>query len=552
VAQTAIFGINSQLDTGGIIDNLISLQRSPITIVEAKRALEDAKLLSFQDLRGRLQTFKGVVNTLNTEARFLSTKGEFSNSNATDTNSVISLTTNSQAASGTYSLTVNNLARESKLVSAGFSSTSGAVTQGVMNIVAGAASATITIDSTNNTVDGLRLAINNSGLNVKATFLNDGSSTNPLRLVLSGAKTGTDNAVTIKPTTNTVTSFLFGTGVQTTSSLGTNLVDFTETQSAQNANFFIDGIAVSKSGNVVSDVIDGTILTLDSTGSGTVTLSSDSDAIKDKVQAYIDGYNELASHLASELSLETETGETGVLFANFTIQNLQQKLRETITTQILGVTGDFSYLSQIGIRTASDGTLTLDNGDFTDALAANVSNISQLFSSSSSTTSSAVTFIGFTNNTLPGSYNIRVQNGVPQLATSGSTTFTDAVGSGNFYSGAEGTDAEGLNFRISSLNDGDYGTLTLSIGVAQITNRILANLTDTSLNGPLEAEIDSATETIKDFDETIVQMEERVVIFEETLKQRFTNLEVILGRLNSQRDAFNQSIAGIQALSKSK
>ena len=88
--------------------------------------------------------------------------------------------------------------------------------------------------------------------------------------------------------------------------------------------------------------------------------------------------------------------------------------------------------------------------------------------------------------------------------------------------------------------------------MAQITNRILANLTDASLNGPLEAEIDSATETIKDFDETIVQMEERVVIFEETLKQRFTNLEVILGRLNSQRDAFNQSIAGIQALSKSK
>ena len=552
MAQTAIFGINSNLDTGGIIDNLISLQRSPITIVEAKRALEDAKLLSFQDLRDRLQTFKGVANTLNTEARFLSTKADFSNNNATDTNSVASLSTNSQASSGTYSLSVSNLARESKLVSAGFSSTSGAVTQGVINIVTGTASAAITIDSTNNTVDGLRIAINNSGLDVNATFLNDGSSTNPLRLVLSGTKTGTDNVVTIKPTSSTTSSFLFGTGIQTSSQVGTNLVDFTETQSAQNANFFIDGIAVSKSANVVSDVIDGTILTLDSTGSGTVTLSSDSDAIKDKVQAYIDGYNELASHLTSELSLETETGETGVLFANFTIQNLQQKLRETITTQILGVTGDFSYLSQIGIRTVSDGTLTLNDGDFTDALAANVSNISQLFSSSSATTSSAVTFIGFTNNTLPGSYDIRVQNGVPQIATSGSTTFTDAVGSGNFYAGAEGTDAEGLNFRISSLNDGDYGTLTLSIGVAQITNRILANLTDASLNGPLEAEIDSATETIKDFDETIVQMEERVVIFEETLKQRFTNLEVILGRLNSQRDAFNQSIAGIQALSKSK
>ena len=305
MAQTAIFGINSNLDTGGIIDNLISLQRSPITIVEAKRALEDAKLLSFQDLRDRLQTFKGVANTLNTEARFLSTKADFSNNNATDTNSVVSLSTNSQASSGTYSLSVSNLAIESKLVSAGFSSTSGAVTQGVINIVTGTASAAITIDSTNNAVDGLRIAINNSGLDVNATFLNDGSSTNPLRLVLSGIKTGTDNVVTIKPTSSTTSAFLFGTGVQTSSQVGSNLVDFTETQSAQNANCFIDGIAVSKSANVVSDVIDGTILTLDSTGSGTVTLSSDSEAIKDKVQSYIDGYNELASHLTSELSLET-------------------------------------------------------------------------------------------------------------------------------------------------------------------------------------------------------------------------------------------------------
>ena len=194
MAQT-ILGINSNLDTGGILDNLIQLQRSPIDIVESKRALEDAKLLSFQDLRDRLQTFKGVVNSLNTEARFLSTKGEFSNNSATDTNSVLSLSTNSQASSGTFSLTVHNLARESKLVSAGFPSTSGAVTQGVMTLVAGTSSSTITIDSTNNTVDGLRLAINNSGLNIKASFLNDGSSSNPLRLVLSGSKTGTDNAI---------------------------------------------------------------------------------------------------------------------------------------------------------------------------------------------------------------------------------------------------------------------------------------------------------------------------------------------------------------------
>ncbi len=536
MAQTAIFGINSNLDTGGIIDNLVRLQRSPISIVEAKRALEDAKLLSFQDLRDRLQTFKSVVNTLNTESRFLATKGEFSNNNAVDTNSVVGITTSSQATSGTFSLTVNNLARETKLISEGFASVTSTIESGTMNLGVGDQSVEITIDESNNTLDGLRLAINNSGLDVKASFINDGSSENPVRLAVSGTKSGVDNAVTIG-----VTGFLFGAGT-------VNLVDFTQTQAAQNSNFVLDGVAVTKSGNVVSDVISGAILTLESAGSGTITLSSDSDAIKDKVQSYIDGYNELMLHLNSELALETETGETGVLFANFTVQNLQQKLREAVSAEIQGVTGNFSYLSQIGIRTLSDGTLSLNDGEFTDALAENVGNVSELFSSSSNTTSSAVTFIGFTDNTQPGGYNIRVSNGVPQVATSGSSTFVDAVGSGNFYAGADGTDAEGLNFRIASLDNGDYGTLTLSIGVAQITNRILANLTDASLEGPLEAEIDTSTGIIKDFDETLIQLEERAVLFEENLRERFTNLEVVLGRLNSQRDAFDQSIAGIQAL----
>jgi flagellar hook-associated protein 2 len=214
----------------------------------------------------------------------------------------------------------------------------------------------------------------------------------------------------------------------------------------------------------------------------------------------------------------------------------------------VGVSGDFNYLSQIGIRTNSDGTISIDDGDLSDALAQGVGNVSDLFSSNGSTTSSAVTFIGFTSATNPGGYDIQVSNGVPQLATSGSSTFVDATGAGNFFAGAAGTDSEGLNFRISDLSDGSYGKITITAGVAEITNRILANLTDSSLEGPLESEIDTATETIQDFDDTIIDLEERLVFFDENLREKFTNLEVTLGRLNSQKDAFNSSIDGIKAL----
>ncbi|MZH15029.1 MAG: flagellar filament capping protein FliD [Nitrospinae bacterium] len=540
MAENAIFGINSNLDTSGIIDNLVTLQRQPITIVEAKRALEEAKLLSFQDLKDRLQNFKSIVNTLNTESRFLTTEGVFSNKSATDTNKVATLTTSSSATSGTFSLVVNNLARETKLLSTGFADTSSTLNNGTVSITVGTSVTEITINESNNTLDGLRLAINNSGANVQANFLNDGSASNPVKLVISGTETGSDNAVSIA-----ASNTLFGFGQETP-------ITFSETQAAQNASFVLDGVSVTKADNTVTDVITGTTLQLESAGSGIITLSPDEDAIKEKIQNYVDGFNELMVHLNSELALTESTGETGILFANFTVQNLQQTLRETITDQVQGVTGDFSYLSQIGIKTQSDGTLTIDDGDLSTAIATNIENVTQLFSSTGRTTNSTVTFVAFTDNTVPGTYSVKVTNGVPQLAASGTTTFTDAVGNGNFYAGATGTDAEGLNFRIGNLSDGNYGEIVLSVGVAQITNRVLARLTDASLEGPLEAEIDSANETIDEFDETILELEERLVLFESNLRDRFTNLEVVLGRLNSQREAFDNSIAGIQALFSGK
>ena len=536
MAESAISGLNSGLDTAALISSLIALQRRPIDLVEAKKEIENQKLASFQELQSRLQTFKSVVTTLNTEARFLSTRGDFSNNSATDTNQVLTLETTSQAASGTFSLTVNQIARESKLISEGFAETTSTVPKGILEITVGDTTTEITIDSTNNTLDGLRLALNNSGADVSASFLNDGSATDPVKLLISGTKTGADNSVSVS-----LKQTLLGGGTQ-------EVLSFTETQSAQNASLVVDGVAVTKSSNTVTDVLNGAVLNLKSAGSGTITLSTDQEAIKEKINNFVDGYNELTLFLNEQQFLNPDTFTTGVLFGNFTVQNLQQSLRNTVSGQVAGVDGTFTFFSQIGIRTEGDGTISIDDSVLTDALTTDISNVSQLFSSKGTTTNNDVTFVGFTKNTVPGTYDLRVSGGVPQLSPTGQNNYTDAVGSGNFYAGAEGTDAEGLNFRLGNLNDGDYGTISLSVGVAETINRVLDNLVDTSLNGPLSAEIDTITETIKDFDSTILDLEDRLVVFEEDLRFRFTNLEILIGELNTQRDAFTQALAGVQNL----
>jgi len=537
MAQNAVFGINSNLDTQDIINKMVSLEARSMDLVEAKKQIEQQKLASFQTLKNRLQTFKSVVTKLNTESRFIENKSVFSNNSSSDNNKVVGITTTSSATSGTYSLVVNNLATETKMITEGFEATNSTLDHGYVKVTVGTASATVTIDSTNDSLDGLRLAINNLGLDVKASFLNDGNDTNPVRLLISGNLTGATGAVTMSYSNN-VFYTLDG-------------ISFTTTQEAQNASFSVDGVSISKSSNTVSDVISGAALKLQSAGSGTISLSTDTDAITTKVSDFVDEYNEISLFLSEQLALDSETEETGVLFGNFAVQNLQQILRSSISNKVTGITGDYTYLSQIGITTKPDGTLILDTDELSDALVDDIQNVSQLFSSKGTVTHSSVAFVGFTSDTAPGYYDLQVSSNVPQLSNSGASTFVNASGSGNFWAGSSG-DSTGLNFRISGLTNGSYGQIWLSIGVAEILNRQLQNMVDTSLNGPLVTELDTITETVDDYNITLLDQAERLLEYEESLKAKFSNMEIVLGRLNAQRDTFNSSLQGIQDIFKAR
>ena len=535
MAQNAVFGINSNLDTQDIINKMVSLEARSMDLVEAKKQIEQQKLASFQELKNRLQTFKGVVTTLNTQSRFIVNKSVFSNNSFSDSNKVVDITTTSSASSGTYSLIVNNLATESKLITSGYAGTTTSIASGTVTIVIGSsASATVTIDSTNNTLDGLRLAVNNLGLDVKASFLNDGDAANPYRLLISGTQTGSSGTVTMSHAT-TPTPF----------SATSSAISFETTQTARDASLLLDGVSITKSSNTVTDVISGAALKLQSAGSGTISLSTDTEAITTKVSDFVDEFNDISLFLAEQLALDSETEETGVLFGNFAVQNLQQILRSSISSEVTGISGDYTYLSQIGITTQSDGTIILDTDDFSNALVGDIENVSQLFSSNGSVTNSSVAYVGFTSDTEPGYYDIQVSNGVPQLSNSGASTFVNASGSGNFWAGSSG-DSTGLNFRISNLTEGGFGQISLSIGVAEILNRKLKDMVDSSLNGPLVTELDTIKETVDDYNETLLEQAERLLEFEESLKARFTNLEIVLGRLNAQKDTFNSALAGIQ------
>jgi flagellar hook-associated protein 2 len=377
-------------------------------------------------------------------------------------------------------------------------------------------------------------AINASGADVTASVIDDGSAVNPFKIVIQGNQAGSANAVSAFTYRNPG-----GGGAQITE------VTFSAAQAASDASVTVDGITYSRSTNTISDIIPGVSLNLESLGSGTLTVTTDNTAIAGNIQDFVDAFNKLTGFIDEQTEFNPETFATGILFGNSSVQSLESNLRRIATGQVTGTGGTYEFLSQIGITTQDDGKLALDEVKLDAALTTDLNSVVSLFTSSGSATDANVTFVGYTDNTVQGTYDVQVVGGVSELRPTGVGAFVPAVNNGTFFTGAVGTDAEGLSFSLASLADGSYGTISLSVGVIPRLNQEISVLLDSSQQGPLTSELDSITESIDDLNETLLRMDERLELFERNIRQQFVNLEIILGRLDAQRNAFQQALQNL-------
>ena len=187
-------GLVSGLDTGSLITGLLSIDQAQITAVTQKETSVQAQQTAYQQVEANLLTLQGDIGKLNAP-----TNGVFQAQTATSSNTnVLTAAASSNAAIGVYSLEVNSLAQAQEQASQGYASPSSAITQGTLQFQIGdGAAATVTVDSSNDTLQGLAGAINDAHTGLTATVINDGSGTEAYRLLLSATNTGTENAVTI-------------------------------------------------------------------------------------------------------------------------------------------------------------------------------------------------------------------------------------------------------------------------------------------------------------------------------------------------------------------
>jgi flagellar hook-associated protein 2 len=237
---------------------------------------------------------------------------------------------------------------------------------GTLTLAQGSSSFSLTIDSTNNTLTGIRDAINKAGSNpgISATIVN---GTDGAHLVLSGGATGAANAVRVTET---------GT-VGLVAALST-------TTAATDASLQVGGYTLSSASNTVTSAIDGVTLNLNkvsATGvATTVTVSNDSAGVQGKVQTFISNYNSLLSKMASLSGYVASTKTAGPLQGDPLVIGLQTQMRRLAQSVISSAGTTYDRLASVGITTAVDGSLALDASKFQAAQTANPSAMAALFS----------------------------------------------------------------------------------------------------------------------------------------------------------------------------
>ena len=343
-------GVGSGLDVNGIISQLMDLERQPLVALQQKAVDYGVELSAYGKIKSALSTFETAAATLTKADTFT----KFSAASSDESAFVASA--DDTAVGSTYSVEVLRLAQADKQYATG----TYAGETGTFRLTSGSESFDIVVDSANNTLAGIRDAINNSESNstISAAIINDGSD----RLVLTSKNTGEANSIVATDMSGTLAATLNFDKVPDL--VGINL----------DASINVDGFVISSTTNTVSGAISGVTLTLKSVTSSAqgLTVAQDTSSITGDVEKFIEGYNSLYG------TLRDLGGETGDLSGDSTLLSIERGLQSVFNNAASGL--PLKYLSDVGITKGLDGSLSLDSAAFENAMKENLNGVVSLFS----------------------------------------------------------------------------------------------------------------------------------------------------------------------------
>lgn len=406
-------GSGSGLDLNTLLTNLMSAEQAPLLALQKKEASYQARISSLGTVQSSLSALQTAANAMATSVG-VTASSKFSMPQVAVADTTIAYATaEATATAASYSLEVSTLAKAQRLVSPAYGASSGASTvigMGDLKIEFGTLSTTttandtftaddaldstptvdrtktITIDSTNNTLGGLRDAINASGADVTASIVVGSAGA---QLILTGKQTGLSSIMklTMTPAVPASTPAFTGFDYDPTTQVPPVSSTLSDTaaggQVASDAAFTINGIAGSSTSNTITGMIEGVTLNLtkQTTSATTITVSKDNTTkIASVLTAFVKAYNDAAGTMSTLGAYDASTKKAGALQGNSTLRSAQTSVRNQLFSVTSGGTSPYQRLSDVGVTLGKDGKLSLDTSKLNTAVAADFATVANLVS----------------------------------------------------------------------------------------------------------------------------------------------------------------------------
>lgn len=386
-------GTGSGLPLQQLLTDLMVKERVPLTQLQAKEATTLTKVSAYGQLSNAVSKLRDTIQGLTT-AKFNGATA------ATSDKEVATVTADNKATKGNFSLEVIKLAEAEKAVSGSTKDADtkfatgtltfnfGSLVDGAFVTTEGSAPQTVTIDGSNNTLAGIRDAVNKAAIGVSVSLVNDGNGS---RLVFSSTNTGAAHAFKIEgsgestsPETS-MSQFDYDPSTAIAYDAATAASGMRRLQQAQDAEIKVDGLAIKTPKNTVSDAVDGVTLTLLKAGTSKITLAQDPAAARTSMQSLVTAYNSFlttANGLSTNIPGATpgQTNSTnGPLAGDGVVRDIVGKMRDQIFAVVDGAPGQYNSLATLGVSFQKDGTLKMDTAIFDKAMAADPKAVADLF-----------------------------------------------------------------------------------------------------------------------------------------------------------------------------
>lgn len=353
-------GIGSGLDVNSLVSQLVAAERAPQdNQLSTQTSTANSQLSAYKAIQGAMTNLQSALSALQ------GTTGAFASSTASSSDTtVFSASATQSAAAGTYQIEVKSLATAQKLASAGFGSTASGIGTGRLSFSSGSNSFNVDIDSSNNTLTGIRDAINaasgNSSVTASLITADDG-----VHLVLTARNTGTSNAITL--TASGGDGKLAALAYDPANS-NTQLSQLTQ---ALDAVVKIEGYTYTSASNQVSGSVAGVTLNLVAAKPGTtlaLTVGHDTGGVTKALQAFVGAYNSLEATIGNLTAYNASTKTASALTGDSLARQAESQVRNALIALTPGATGGVRSLFDLGISSNDDGSLSLDTTKLGNAL----------------------------------------------------------------------------------------------------------------------------------------------------------------------------------------